>query len=56
VAVLPLTLNLFTLGVLEGIGITSVVKVLAALTAVNATAGLVRFALLHRWVFQDQPA
>ncbi len=52
VALLPLTLNVFTLGVLAGVGITSVVRLLVALTAVNATAGLVRFALLDRWVFQ----
>ena len=52
VAALPLALTLATLLALGAAGVTSTGGRLAALTAVNAGAGVARFALLRYWVFR----
>ena len=56
VALLPLALNLLTLALMVGAGVTSAVAMVVALTLVNAVASLARFALLARWVFRPEPA
>jgi putative flippase GtrA len=50
-AVLPLALGLLALAVLSGKGGGSTLAQLAVLTAANAVATSVRFALLRKWVF-----
>jgi len=49
-AVLPLSLTLLVLALLGAAGVTSVVALLAAATAVNASATLARFVLFRRWM------
>jgi len=53
VAVLPLTVNLAALALATALGIRMVAPLVAVLVAANAVAGLAKFTLLDRWVFQD---
>ena len=55
VAVAPLAVNLTTFAVLSAVGVSSLVAVTAALTLATASAGLLRFRLLERWVFARRP-
>ncbi len=51
VAVAPLAVNLITFAALMATGVSSLLAVTAALTLATASAGLLRFQLLQRWVF-----
>jgi len=51
VGLLPLALNLAVVSVLTIAGVASTFGMLAGLTLVNAAAGVARFSLLDRWVF-----
>lgn len=53
-ASLPLGLILVTLGLLRGLGVTSVPAQVLALTVANLAASAVRFVLLQRWVFRSR--
>jgi putative flippase GtrA len=49
----PLAMMLLTLAALAALGSTATLPALAALTVVNVITGLLRFALLQRWVFRS---
>jgi putative flippase GtrA len=53
-AALPLSMNLCALTVAVLGGLTTTVGALAVLTVANATATLVKFAILDRWVFAER--
>jgi putative flippase GtrA len=49
----PLAMMLLTLAALAALGSTATLPALAALTVVNVITGILRFALLQRWVFRS---